>query len=46
MRTLTQWLTGCLLVLAGAAGVEAAGTLTPRGSPPSRSRSGITRWTW
>jgi Ca-activated chloride channel family protein len=33
MRTLTQWLTGLLLVLAGTAGVEAAGTLTPRGSP-------------
>jgi Ca-activated chloride channel family protein len=33
MRTLTQWLTGLLLVLAGTAGTEAAGTLTPRGSP-------------
>jgi Ca-activated chloride channel homolog len=33
MRTLAQWLTGCLLVLAATAGAEAAGTLTPRGSP-------------
>jgi hypothetical protein len=35
MRTLTQWLTGLLLVLAGIAGAEAAGTLTPRGTTAS-----------